>query len=78
MSLISNNCCQIISSFDGEIFEPAESSKCIHAKTLGLANYRGKALTTGSFSKSSCYVRTEVYDLNTNQWFDAPNYPFDR
>ena len=63
-------------SFDGEIFETAASSKCDHAETYGLANYRGSALTTGSFYNSGCYVRTELYDFGTNQWNDAPDYPF--
>ena len=43
---------------------------------MGLANYRGMALTTGSSMSSDCYVRTEVYDFGTDQWNDAPDYPF--
>ena len=65
-------------SFDGENFENAVPSKCDHDRTYGLANYRGKALTTGSASGSSCYVRTEIYDFGTNQWSDAADYPFAR
>ena len=66
----------ILFSFDGENFENAGSSKCDHTFTNGLANYRGKALTTGSRYNSDCYVRTELYDFTTEQWNDALNYPF--
>ena len=62
--------------YDGETFESATPSKCDHALTMGLANYRGMALTTGSSMSSDCYVRTEVYDFGTDQWNDAPDYPF--
>ena len=37
---------------------------------------KGSALTTGSFWNSDCSVRTEIYDFGTNQWNDAPDYPF--
>ena len=60
--------------FDGENFENAASSKCDHELTYGLANYRGKALTTGSYN-SGCGVRTEIYDFETNQWSDGTDYP---
>ena len=63
-------------SFDGESFETVQSSKCDHTKTLGLANYRGRALTTGSFTNSECSVRTEIYNIITNQWIDGADYPF--
>ena len=64
--------------FDGESFENVESSKCDHDYTYSLANYRGKALTTGSHYDSDCLVRTEIYDFETNQWNNAPIYPFAR
>ena len=63
-------------SFDGESFETAASSKCDHDYTFGLANYRGNALSTGSYHNTGCYVRTEVYNFGTNQWNNAPDYPF--
>ena len=66
----------IFFSFDGESFKSAASSKCDHFATMGLANYRGMALTTGSLMNSDCYVRTEVYNFKTNQWTDALDYPF--
>ena len=62
-------------SFDGTDFSSAASSKCEH-QLAGLANYKGLALTTGSNDDSACYVRSELYDFNTNQWTDAPSYPF--
>ena len=65
-------------SFDGENFENVASSKCDHDSTFGLANYRGNALTTGSYYDSDCSVRTELYDFKTNRWNDAANYPFAR
>ena len=67
---------KFVSSFDGESFENAGSSECDHDLTFGLAVYRGKALTTGSFYDSGCYVRTEIYDFETNQWSFAADYPF--
>ena len=62
--------------FDGENFETAASSKCEHEETYGLANYRGLALTAGSFSNPDCYNKAETYNFLTNRWSDAPNYPF--
>ena len=37
----------ILSSFDGEKYQLTEDSKYSHIWTYGLANYKGKALTTG-------------------------------
>ena len=64
-------------SFDGENFETIARSNCHHDITMGLANYRGSPMTTGSRFHSDCYVKTEVYNFETNQWNDAPDYPFD-
>lgn len=47
-------------SFDGTGFGTAGSSKVSHRETLGLANYRGDALTTGCSTGGSCGVRTEA------------------
>ena len=63
-------------SYDGETFERLPSTKCDHDYTLGLANYRGLPLTTGSNANSNCYVKSEVYNFENNQWNDAPDYPF--
>ena len=63
-------------SFDGDNFETLAASKCDHEMTLGLANYRGSPMTTGSLSNSDCYVKTEIYNFETDQWNDAPDYPY--
>jgi hypothetical protein len=63
-------------SFDGDNFETVAASKCEHSDTYGLANYRGSPMTTGSYHNSDCYVKTEIYNFETNQWNDAPDYPY--
>ena len=63
-------------SFDGVDFTSAASSNCYHDLTLGLANYKGQALTTGSYFNSACYVKSELYNFETNQWTNAPDYPY--
>ena len=66
-----------ILSFDGENFISAGSSKHSHYNTRGLANYKGKALTTGCGGGSpSCEVKTELMNMTTLQWSDGPDYPF--
>ena len=62
--------------FDGEFFHSAGSSKYSHKYTLGLANYKGKALTSGCFDNSVYYVKTELMDMKTLTWSDGPDYPF--
>ena len=52
------------------------SSKCEHYDTMGLANYKGQALTTGGSGNSACSTRTEIFNFEENQWNDGPNYPF--
>ena len=61
-------------SFDGDRFEEIGDSKFSHRFTLGLANYQGKALTTGCDSRNE--FQSEMLDLNTLQWSDVPDYPF--
>ena len=63
-------------SFDGNNFETFASSTCDHYAAYGLANYRGSPMVTGSFSDSDCYVKTEIYNFETNRWNDALDYPF--
>ena len=63
-------------SFDGDNFETVASSTCDHDWTLGLANYRGSPMTTGSYLNSGCFVKTEVYNFETNRWNDALDYPY--
>ena len=60
-------------SFDGDNFETVASSKCDHKN--GLANYRGSPMTTGHWS-SDCGNKTEIYNVESNQWNDAPDYPY--
>ena len=62
--------------YDGKTFETTANAKCQHDSTLGLANYRGKALTTGSRYSFACGNKTEIYDFESNQWDNAPEYPF--
>ena len=61
--------------FDGNEFATVASTKCDH-DFAGLVNYKGLVLTTGSLHSSSCYVQSELYNFDSNQWTDAPNYPF--
>ena len=63
-------------SFDGENYQPIESSKYSHGYTYGLANYKGKALAVGCSSISDCSFATELFDLNTMKWSDGPDFPF--
>lgn len=62
-------------SFDGNDFSSSASSQ-YHHRFGGLANYKGSALTTGSFSSSSSYVRTELFDFNLSQWTNMQDFPF--
>ena len=62
-------------SFDGESYQSAGSSEYSHRYTFGMANYRGKALTTGC-KWGSCAVKTELMDMSTLTWSAGPNYPF--
>ena len=62
-------------SFDGDKFETVGSSKCDHDYTYGMANYRESPMTTGSYFNSHCYVKTEIYNFESKQWNDAPDYP---
>ena len=64
-------------SFDGENYQSIESSKYSHAYTFGLANYKGKALITGCYvSNADCSFATELFDMNTMNWSDGPDFPF--
>ena len=41
-----------------------------------MANYQGKALTTGCQDDSKCSVKTELMDMNTLTWSNGSDYPF--
>ena len=62
--------------FDGEFYHSAGSSTYSHQRTTGMANYLGKALTTGCVDSSECYVKTELMDMSTLNWSSGPDYPF--
>ena len=63
------------SSFDGEFFESVCSSLYSH-QFVEIANYKGKALTTGCGDSLLCFVKTELLDMDTNIWSSGPDYPF--
>ena len=65
-------------SFDGESYQSAGSSVYSHQFTSNMANYLGKALTTGCYERDdgSCAVKTELMDMNTLSWSAGPDYPF--
>ena len=45
---------------------------------MGLGNYRGAAFTTscGDLPKYNCRNKTEILDMTTMRWSDAPDYPY--
>lgn len=64
-------------SFDGEYFHSAGSSSFSHRATYGMANFMGKALTTGcKDTRPECGVKTEIMDMHTLEWSKGPDYPF--
>ena len=62
--------------FDGEFYHSAGSSTYSHRETIGMANYLGKALTTGCYNEPECYVKTELMDMSTLSWSSGPDFPF--
>ena len=63
-------------SFDGGSYKLMEASRYSHYYTLGLGNYRNKAFTTGCALSPRCSRKSEMLDLETLTWSDAPDYPF--
>ena len=64
-------------SFDGVNYQSMESSKYSHLWTYGLANYKGKAIITGCGKDyADCSLKTEIFDINTMEWSDGPDFPF--
>ena len=61
-------------SFDGQSYQSAGSSEYSHKGTYGMANYRGKALTTGCATVGSCGLKTELMDMTTLTWSAGPDY----
>ena len=66
----------IFLSFDGKSYQAAGSSAESHRYTYGMANYLGKALTTGCYSTLFCSVKTELMDMKTLTWSSGPDFPF--
>ena len=61
--------------FDGESYQSVAASEYDHRYTLGLANYREKALITGCYDYSlGCGLKTELMDMNTLTWSPGPDY----
>ena len=65
------------SSFDGNEYVPIQPSKYSHKRTYGLANYNGRALTSGCLPNGDpeCHFKTEVLDMETMTWSEQPDYP---
>ena len=62
--------------FDGQNYAKLNASKYPHDWTLGLGNYRGKALTTGCFLDQKSYGKqTEILNLETLTWTSTQEYP---
>ena len=62
--------------FDGKYFHTAGRSNFSHLLTLGMGNYKNKALTTGCNDDSYCYVKTEMMNMQTLEWSNGPDFPF--
>ena len=70
----------IYPSFDGKEYKSVKPSKYSHKWTDGLANYDGKALTSGCLPSNvhfDCKFKTEVLDMTTMTWSDQPDYPIE-
>ena len=74
-------------SFDGQNFTTIAKSTHSHGKTLGLGNYKGRAITTGCNEDDwyglihppghiHCYLQTEILDMETMKWSVAAAYPY--
>ena len=76
MCVILVFCVTIAFSFDGEYYQQIMESRYAHHWTLGLANYQGKALTTGCNSFGDCSFKTELLSMTTLSWSDGPDFPY--
>lgn len=59
-------------SYDGNNFFNHTNSIFGHRKT-SLANYNGSPMAVGGYSKSN---KTEIYDISTDTWTEAAEYPY--
>ena len=54
-----------------------ESTKYSHGFTIGLANYKGKAIAVGcGTNNADCSFATELFDTNISKWSEGPDFPF--
>ena len=54
-----------------------ESTKYSHDFTMGLANYKGKAIAVGcNTDNADCSFATELFDMTSLKWSDGPLFPF--
>ena len=63
-------------SFDGNNFGTVADANYHHGWPNGLGNYRGNAFVTGCDNPGGCEKKTEILDLITLTWSDAPDYPY--
>ena len=63
-------------SFDGEKFIAIEDSEFPHDMTLRLGNYRGAAFTTGGQGSNDWWPKSEILNMETMKWSEAPDWPF--
>ena len=63
-----------ISRFDGKTFRREIDTNYKHSNTRSLGSYRGAPFITGGWSPDS--NKTEIYAINSNQWIENTDYPF--
>ena len=44
--------------------------------TLRLGNYRGAAFTTGGQGSNDWWPKSEILNMETMKWSEAPDWPF--
>lgn len=74
-------CFKNLLRFDGEIYQPVTSTSYRHTQTQ-IANYKGKALTTGcsggaEICEKTEKTKTELMNLDSKSWTKGLDYPFD-
>merc|ERR1712136_493569 len=65
-------------TFDGRVFHNAGNSMYEHGGTMGMPNYKGKALTVGCHDvdteSKSCGTKTELMDMSSLKWSNGPDF----
>ena len=68
----------LICSFDGRVFHTAGNSTHTHGGTMGMPNYKGKALTVGCHDVDTeskiCGTKTELMDMSSSKWSNGPDF----